>query len=437
LHALEVRIGERFLSLTGEPLLSSREAGPILDELYRLAARLRDQPESGDILARVYEHIGTVLHLTGSRAEALVAWEAAEAAWGATLRIHPDIPRAWAGAARLAYKLASLRPESTPSDEARVRLRQALAQWRRSLERYEERLRIQPGERVLRGDLLLNHSELAWHLAKIGLKAKAIDHYRRARAIQEGLVQDGPHEAGDRDRLAYLGMALGYLLKQTGQAAEAAREFDRSQGLLKPLARERPTDIDLRKRLARAYVASGMAWRQAGRAAEALRGFQRGGALWDELDCEGRSRYLKERSQAHYLLGAVQDALHQPVEALRSYRRAADLYEELVRESPTDARARQGLAASLDNIGNLEDDHGRHDAAVVVYRRALSILEALCREAPENRDYRRDLAGTSRNLAEAIEQGRRQGKRGASHPAVADQAVAESLSRGPGEQEMD
>src|SRR5262249_31534886 len=83
-------------------------------------------------------------------------------------------------------------------------------------------------------------------------------------------------------------------------------------------------------------------------------------------------RYLSRAQAAAGDLGA----------ALRSAKRAMDLFEELVRDGRRDVEIRWRLARSLDGMGRIGSLSGRSADAAAALERAAEIHEALARDDP-------------------------------------------------------
>jgi tetratricopeptide (TPR) repeat protein len=123
---------------------------------------------------------------------------------------------------------------------------------------------------------------------------------------------------------------------------------------------------------------------------------------------------------SHHNLGNVLAVRGQQPAAERAFRRALDLYEQLVAEFPAVPEYRNELASSHDGLGNLLADLGQRAAAGQVYRRALDIKEQLADDFPDVPEYRLGLAGSCVNFGHLV---RDQGQAEASM-AWFDKAVA-------------
>jgi tetratricopeptide (TPR) repeat protein len=106
---------------------------------------------------------------------------------------------------------------------------------------------------------------------------------------------------------------------------------------------------------------------------------------------------------AIYWLASAEDYLDRSTEALRDFRRAADLYEQLLHNEPIDCGCRAGLGATFHNIARILADTGRPAEAVEPYRKAIEHREFIVRESPANVQWQGDCGSTWYRLGEALE----------------------------------
>jgi tetratricopeptide (TPR) repeat protein len=112
--------------------------------------------------------------------------------------------------------------------------------------------------------------------------------------------------------------------------------------------------------------------------------------------------YRQELATSHHNLGVLLAALGEQVAARQAYRRALDLQEKLVADSPAVPAYRQELAKSHHSLGDLLAELGQWAAAEQAYRRALSLREQLAAELPAVPAYRQELARTYNGLGSLL-----------------------------------
>ncbi|MEM9656913.1 MAG: protein kinase, partial [Planctomycetota bacterium] len=98
---------------------------------------------------------------------------------------------------------------------------------------------------------------------------------------------------------------------------------------------------------------------------------------------------------AHSKMGELHERLGEQQEALAEHRRARDLLDEQLRQSPDDPNLLRGLAVSLNNVGALLSSAGNYDEAFFSCQRALEIQQRLAPDSPESLS---DQAATYTNL---------------------------------------
>jgi tetratricopeptide (TPR) repeat protein len=91
-----------------------------------------------------------------------------------------------------------------------------------------------------------------------------------------------------------------------------------------------------------------------------------------------------------------------PDEALKSYRRAVVILDQLVHDHPTVSKFQNDLADTYYSIGNRLNDASRYSEALISYRLALEIQERLVRDHPAVNVYQNYLAATRNNIGNVL-----------------------------------
>jgi serine/threonine-protein kinase len=108
---------------------------------------------------------------------------------------------------------------------------------------------------------------------------------------------------------------------------------------------------------------------------------------------------------ANNRIGRIQDKLDQTAGAERAFRRAVELYRQLVADQPSNREYRARLAGSLNDLGNLiHRAGGRLQEAEKAHREAISVWTDSDSEAPRDPQERLGLASGYLNLATELEQ---------------------------------
>jgi tetratricopeptide (TPR) repeat protein len=142
---------------------------------------------------------------------------------------------------------------------------------------------------------------------------------------------------------------------------------------------------------------------------EAVRGYREAIRLWEQLatDFPATPEYRHELARSHGNLGLLLVDLGQGVEAEAAYRRALGLWEKLATDFPAAPVYRHKLGNSHNNLANAFRRLGKYPEAEAAYRQAVALHEELAADFPAAAEYRHDLAGEHTNLGSLLmEQGK-------------------------------
>jgi tetratricopeptide (TPR) repeat protein len=112
---------------------------------------------------------------------------------------------------------------------------------------------------------------------------------------------------------------------------------------------------------------------------------------------------LPELAAAIDRLAGVEDRMDRSEDALRDFRRAADLYQRFLQGRPFNVKYRSRLGRNFHQIGRILVDTGRPAEALEPYRKAIELHEALRSLKPEYVPLSSACAGTWYRLGEARE----------------------------------
>ncbi len=249
--------------------------------------------------------------------------------------------------------------ETGQIEESAVRLRQASNHWQAYAARRERESAADLGYRSRRDAWIGDLIDLASVEVRLGRKAEALACLRQALGLAEELFRDWPGSEPARRRLAWACSRLA-LQARDDRPGEAISLWRRASELIEPIATTNPADYNLQEQLA------------------------------TDL----------------YWLGGLEDRLDRVDESLADFRRAAAIFERMVRAKP-EHRLRCELGTSYHVIGRLLANSGRSSEAIEPYRSAIAHRERLARDHPGNVRWKSDCAGSWFRLGEAMEsQGR-------------------------------
>jgi tetratricopeptide (TPR) repeat protein len=217
----------------------------------------------------------------------------------------------------------------------------------------------------------------------------------RAQLLQSalGFYQDFLKERSDdpalRKELAAVYFKVGQIYSDLGQRRPASQSFAQAQRLYEALAGDVPDDPEVQDGLAKALFKRGQN--------------ERAIVIWEKLLRPDNPRYLYDLgwacSEAARSYGeAPSSAKKDPAKQLEFLRKALAARERLVKLRPDDPEARQGLAASLNNIAvALTKDHPSEQ--LPLYRRAAQEMEVAYKLRPNDPLTVRGVVVTVRNVA--------------------------------------
>ncbi len=279
------------------------------------------------------------------------------------------------------------------------RFDQAFGEFRRSIELYENLLRVYPGDREARATLTRVLIDYAEGLRIAGLRTAAIDHYGKARREAERLRIEAPGDLIYLRPLARARYNLAEVLLVLERYDEAGAAFDEAVALLDRLIARDHDDVD---RYLRTYPlrGQGIVARERGRLDDSDRAFDRALKNLDDLDARGRGNnnvdYLRATIRAERARLIALDRAR-TAEAEAEFCRAVDGLDKLVGQFPALSFYRQDLAETLLHRATFRadlDSAGRRDAEADADR-ARTILETLRVDQPR-------LAGVQGRLGQAL-----------------------------------
>jgi serine/threonine-protein kinase len=186
--------------------------------------------------------------------------------------------------------------------------------------------------------------------------------------------------------------------------------LDRAIKHYEEFVREKADDPVLRFELADLCFRAAQVTSAIGSKAEALARYRRAADLYAELlrDDPTNQRYLTEQAHIFNNCGILHDELGNRPEALAAFHGGLEAYHRLHEANPEDRAYQFWLAGAHNNLGATEADAGDYEPALEHFRQARAIREELARADPRSLDYQLKLADTDGNLGMAL---RRLGRR--------------------------
>ncbi len=165
-------------------------------------------------------------------------------------------------------------------------------------------------------------------------------------------------------------------------------------------AAKKPDDEKLLWRQADYLSRVGYVTWEIGREADALKSYERARDIQVRL-CQAHpevARFQAYLAATWNNLGNLQRETGKPQEALQSFGRARDIRQRLVKAHPEVSEHQAGLAATWNDLGLLQSEAGKTPEALRSYERARDISRRLVKAHPEVSEYQAGLAATWNNL---------------------------------------
>ena len=309
-------------------------------------------------LADAYVAVATITAATGSKDEALAAFERARALYLELLHPDPRNTRLLIGLAEVLHKI---------------------------------------------GDVLND----------TGRPAGSMQSFERAREVLAALVRDRPGMAQFEIELANMDRLIG-MLQMDGSPAEAMRSCRRALSILRRLAVDHPDDPKVWDGLGAILNNISGLQRNAGEFERAMASYREALDIRNRLFAAYPERpgYRVALARSHRNIGLLLSQMGQPAAAIQSHRAGLEVQKALIRDLPTVTLYRFDLAKGLNHLGKLLRAHGPPDEAPATYHEARTFLRDLARTNPSDARFRTELARslvgiagirrTAGDLAEAL-----------------------------------
>jgi serine/threonine protein kinase/tetratricopeptide (TPR) repeat protein len=229
--------------------------------------------------------------------------------------------------------------------------------------------------------------------SKLGQGEEAVQGYREAIALLEGLAKDFPAVPEYRARLSSSHNALGILLEHRGQESDAAASYRRALELQEKLVADFPAVPKYLQLLSNSHNNMGGLLKHLGKSADAEASYGRALTLQEQLVTEyTEPEYREAMARIHSNLGSLLEHVGRGSGAEAANRRALNLREKLANEYPARPAYRSALAESYDTLGVQFARLRKHTEAEAAFRRALHLRQTLADGFPAMPEYRDELA---------------------------------------------
>ena len=239
--------------------------------------------------------------------------------------------------------------------------------------------------------LARSYQSLGEVLPQLGRARDAVVDVRRAAQIFEMLVRRTPHDRDLRVQLADCYQSLGDLLghrelQNLGDRAGALDSYRKALAVFDGMAQENPRDQKARGGEAVLRIRIGDMQQAADDWDGALENYRGALQLAQSLAAEdpGNDRFRRILSLSHRKLAEVASHRGELGEALQHVRSTAAITQALASADPDNAQASANLALSLTTLGDLLNKTGNGREALEKYRQVVAILEKLSAAAPAN-----------------------------------------------------
>ena len=196
---------------------------------------------------------------------------------------------------------------------------------------------------------------------------------------------------------------IGNVQRTRGDHPGALQSFRAALAIVEGMAGRHPDDEATRQRMAKAWRDIGLSQHATGDAQAGLESYRKG---WDTLQplLSGPSAG-EYRADARGLALEWSQLLLQAgdgPEALRTCRLAMDLAEQLELQNPRDVEAKAAGAGVGTQLGDILMAGGRAVEAEEVYQSSAAIMTKLARSDPLNHEWQRDLAVVQSKVGDAL-----------------------------------
>jgi len=377
----EERAGLLFnkIGRTDEALRAIERAGALLKTI---AAADPEDTEEQLALASSRHALATLLK-TAKPAEALVVFEEVRAIRQKLADAHPDVPR-------FQRELSQSHRSIGAALYAAGNANEALKAFDKALPIAQKLADANPAVIQLQFDLV-DILQYIGHVHRTsGRLAEALDDETRAFTIISKLVEAHPTVTKFQAHLAGSYNNIGWVLSLMGKSAEALEAQAKALAIRQMMADANASMTQYQADLVWCHDRIGDLLLHARRPGEALSSFEAARTILTKLadahlaDPSPPNELQADVANSHMNVADALRAMGRRAEARAGYKAAIAMCEALVREHPTSARYRSGLARSLRRLGLTRLAEGDAAGAAADTKRALELLESVAKPRPDD-----------------------------------------------------
>jgi serine/threonine protein kinase/tetratricopeptide (TPR) repeat protein len=223
-----------------------------------------------------------------------------------------------------------------------------------------------------------------------GLQPLRRDLLRSALTFYDEFLKQRGDDPGLRAALADVQLRIGMILSDLDDRDGSRKSFEAARAIYQELTKATPDDRDARAGLAACQFR--------------LNAIPEAIALFEDLLKQEPTNpgYRRDLAEAYNSQASNQSDPNKAAEVLKAHRKALALREGLVREFPDDPEARNNLGGTLNNLGVVLASQGHHRDALAMYLRAVEQGEATFARAHQVILYGRYLGLQYGNVASTL-----------------------------------
>lgn len=255
-------------------------------------------------------------------------------------------------------------------------------------------------EPAIRWETARAQRRVAKILAYLGRSSESLDHYRQSIRRCEGLLDEFPTNREYANGLAEVVFDYATQLAHGVHSHQTGAQLDRARGLWRQLSDSDPGSRYYRTQLAKCDHQEGWWHATNGRFTGAEPAYLR--ALEERRSlAAGAGNEAAQRDLAMTLhnLASLMGTTRRLADAMHYEEEAVEIFESILNRKTSDEECQGLCSAGLFNLGALNSQAGRHDAARDLHKRSLALRETLARNYPHVRNYQHSVAVSCGALA--------------------------------------
>lgn len=275
---------------------------------------------------------------------------------------------------------------------------------RRALQYFREYATQRKHDSELAADVADAYLRAGNALAELGDTREAISELTQAAKMYEQLVKAKPKNQDLRYQWASVLLDRATCQAKIGQLTEAEQGIQQAEELFQTVSRASPDNDVVLQTLADARRERGSLQYRQGAYSAALKTLQEARQQYETLrTAEPNMSLEKDLADCLVGIGHVQWQSSRPLDASKSYAAALAIREPWVARQPF-PKARAELARNHASLGQAYAELGQNAAALKSFERALQIREDLVRTNPYIIDYQYDLALSCKQVADELQE---------------------------------